>query len=108
VFWRTHAGEGNACESIYLNAFSLIANEFSFATIPVLVCILGLSAIMSGLSGFGFSAIGALCLWLLPPKSLDTGGLFRRQGRRMDRASENRAVLAPHETCGGLASRIRA
>jgi hypothetical protein len=23
---------------------------------------------MSGLSGFGFSAIGALCLWLLPPK----------------------------------------
>jgi uncharacterized membrane protein YfcA len=34
----------------------------------VLACILGLSAIMSGLSGFGFSAIGALCLWLLPPK----------------------------------------
>ena len=26
------------------------------------------SAMMSGLSGFGFSAIGALCLWLLPPK----------------------------------------
>lgn len=23
---------------------------------------------MSGLSGFGFSAIGALCLWLLPPR----------------------------------------
>jgi uncharacterized membrane protein YfcA len=33
-----------------------------------LVCILGASAVMSGLSGFGFSAIGALCLWLLPPK----------------------------------------
>jgi uncharacterized membrane protein YfcA len=30
--------------------------------------ILGASAIMSGLSGFGFSAIGALCLCLLPPK----------------------------------------
>jgi len=51
-----------------LNPFSLIANEFSLATIPILVCILGVSAIMSGLSGFGFSAIGALCLWLLPPK----------------------------------------
>ncbi len=33
-----------------------------------LILILGTSAIMSGLSGFGFSAIGALCLWLLPPK----------------------------------------
>jgi uncharacterized membrane protein YfcA len=33
-----------------------------------LVAILAASALMSGLSGFGFSAIGALCLWLLPPK----------------------------------------
>jgi uncharacterized membrane protein YfcA len=32
-----------------------------------LVAILAASALMSGLSGFGFSAIGALCLWLLPP-----------------------------------------
>src|ERR1700736_6414352 len=53
---------------MYLNVFSLIANEFSLGTIPILVCILGVSALMSGLSGFGFSAIGALCLWLLPPK----------------------------------------
>ena len=30
--------------------------------------ILAASALMSGLSGFGFSAIGALSLWLLPPK----------------------------------------
>jgi hypothetical protein len=29
--------------------------------------ILGASGMMSGLSGFGFSAIGAICLWLLPP-----------------------------------------
>src|SRR3977135_1478317 len=29
---------------------------------------LAASALMSGLSGFGFSAIGALCLILLPPK----------------------------------------
>ena len=38
---------------------------------PVLIglaCILGVSGLMSGLSGFGFSAIGALSLWLLPPK----------------------------------------
>jgi len=36
--------------------------------LAALCAILGASAIMSGLSGFGFSAIGALCLWLLPPK----------------------------------------
>lgn len=48
--------------------FSLIASEFSFARVLVLLCILAVSALMSGLSGFGFSAIGALCLWLLPPK----------------------------------------
>jgi uncharacterized membrane protein YfcA len=48
--------------------FSVIAGEFSLATMLALVCILGASALMSGLSGFGFSAIGALCLWLLPPK----------------------------------------
>jgi uncharacterized membrane protein YfcA len=51
-----------------LNVFALVSGEFSVTTLLVLVCILGLSAIMSGLSGFGFSAIGALCLWLLPPK----------------------------------------
>src|SRR5262249_23431386 len=33
----------------------------------VLAPILGASAILSGLSGFGFSAVGALCLLLLPP-----------------------------------------
>jgi hypothetical protein len=48
--------------------FSAIGAEFSLGTIVALVCILAVSAIMSGLSGFGFSAIGALCLWLLPPK----------------------------------------
>jgi uncharacterized protein len=51
-----------------LNVFSVITADFSVGTIVVLVCILGVSAVMSGLSGFGFSAIGALCLWLLPPK----------------------------------------
>jgi uncharacterized protein len=51
-----------------LNVFAVVSSQFSLTTLSVLVCILGLSAIMSGLSGFGFSAIGALCLWLLPPK----------------------------------------
>ena len=40
-------------------------------TIPgllLLVVILAASALMSGLSGFGFSAVGALCLILVPPK----------------------------------------
>jgi uncharacterized membrane protein YfcA len=37
-------------------------------TIALLVAILAASALMSGLSGFGFSAIGALCLIVLPPQ----------------------------------------
>jgi uncharacterized membrane protein YfcA len=41
---------------------------FSGGTLVALAIILAVSAVMSGLSGFGFSAIGALCLWLLPPK----------------------------------------
>ena len=41
---------------------------FSPLTIALLVAIMAGSALMSGLSGFGFSAIGALCLILLPPK----------------------------------------
>lgn len=41
---------------------------FSAGALVALATILVVSALMSGLSGFGFSAIGALCLWLLPPK----------------------------------------
>lgn len=44
------------------------ANFLTPETIVILIIILSASAIMSGLSGFGFSAIGALCLWLVPPK----------------------------------------
>ena len=51
-----------------MNVLEVVSGEFSLTTLTALVLILGLSAIMSGLSGFGFSAIGALCLWLLPPK----------------------------------------
>ena len=51
-----------------MNVLDVVSGEFSPTTLVALVFILGLSAIMSGLSGFGFSAIGALCLWLLPPK----------------------------------------
>lgn len=43
-------------------------NGMSASQLILLGCILAASALMSGLSGFGFSAIGALCLWLLPPK----------------------------------------
>src|SRR3954447_16569645 len=51
-----------------LNVFDVVSSQFSLTTLVALALILGLSGIMSGLSGFGFSAIGALCLWLLPPK----------------------------------------
>lgn len=47
---------------------SYVPDGFSAGTLVALALILGASAIMSGLSGFGFSAIGALCLWLLPPR----------------------------------------
>jgi uncharacterized protein len=45
----------------------LALSGLSGSTIAMLLLILGLSAMVSGLSGFGFSAIGAICLWLLPP-----------------------------------------
>jgi uncharacterized membrane protein YfcA len=53
-----------------------IAHEFNGQIIAgfhlwqifVLAAILSFSGLMSGLSGFGFSAVGALCLILLPPK----------------------------------------
>ena len=51
-----------------MNVFDVVSSQFSLTTLVALALILGLSGIMSGLSGFGFSAIGALCLWLLPPK----------------------------------------
>jgi uncharacterized membrane protein YfcA len=51
-----------------MSVIAVLSSEFSLGTVLALVCILALSAITSGLSGFGFSAIGALCLWLLPPK----------------------------------------
>ena len=46
----------------------MLIDGFPPLTIALLVAILAASALMSGLSGFGFSAIGALCLILLPPK----------------------------------------
>jgi uncharacterized protein len=51
-----------------LSILSLVPAGFSAGTLVALAFILVVSALMSGLSGFGFSAIGALCLWLLPPK----------------------------------------
>jgi uncharacterized protein len=51
-----------------MGLLSLIPAGFSLGTLVALVLIVGVSGVMSGLSGFGFSAIGALSLWLLPPK----------------------------------------
>lgn len=51
-----------------MSALTLVPAGFSAGTLATLAMILAVSAVMSGLSGFGFSAIGALCLWLLPPK----------------------------------------
>jgi hypothetical protein len=51
-----------------LNLLSSLPDGLSPSQIAMLAVILAASALMSGLSGFGFSAIGALSLWLLPPK----------------------------------------
>jgi len=51
-----------------LSILSLVPAGFSAGMLVTLALILAVSALTSGLSGFGFSAIGALCLWLLPPK----------------------------------------
>jgi uncharacterized membrane protein YfcA len=51
-----------------MNLLSVIPAGFSPGTLVALVAIVAASGLMSGLSGFGFSAIGALCLWLVPPK----------------------------------------
>lgn len=51
-----------------MTLFTSLPDGLSPIQIGLLAVILGASALMSGLSGFGFSAIGALCLWLLPPK----------------------------------------
>lgn len=47
---------------------SFSALDLSPTALALILSILAASALMSGLSGFGFSAIGALCLWLLPPQ----------------------------------------
>ena len=51
-----------------MSFFSSLLQSYPLPVLIGLACILGLSGLMSGLSGFGFSAIGALSLWLLPPK----------------------------------------
>jgi uncharacterized protein len=46
---------------------SLFHSGYSLQTMIPICAILAVSGLMSGLSGFGFSAIGALSLWFLPP-----------------------------------------
>ncbi len=45
-----------------------LPSNIDAASLTAILVILGFSGLMSGLSGFGFSAVGALCLALLPPK----------------------------------------
>jgi uncharacterized protein len=58
---RAASGEG------LLSTLSFLVSEFSLGTVAVVLVILAASAVMSGLAGFGFSAIGALSLFVLPP-----------------------------------------
>ncbi len=51
-----------------MHLLSALPSDMTPVKIILLVVILGASALMSGLSGFGFSAIGALSLSILPPK----------------------------------------
>jgi len=51
-----------------MSVLSFLPAGFTPGMLAALLVIVGASALMSGLSGFGFSAIGALSLWLLPPK----------------------------------------
>ncbi|HEX4179897.1 MAG TPA: sulfite exporter TauE/SafE family protein [Caulobacteraceae bacterium] len=51
-----------------MNLLSELPHGMTTAQLILLAVILGASATMSGLSGFGFSAIGALSLAILPPK----------------------------------------
>ncbi|HEY2590064.1 MAG TPA: sulfite exporter TauE/SafE family protein [Steroidobacteraceae bacterium] len=51
-----------------MSALTFLPAGFTPGVLAMLLIIVGASALMSGLSGFGFSAIGALSLWLLPPK----------------------------------------
>jgi uncharacterized membrane protein YfcA len=50
-----------------MNFSNLFHSGYSLQTMIPICAILGLSGLMSGLSGFGFSAIGALSLWFIPP-----------------------------------------
>jgi uncharacterized membrane protein YfcA len=51
-----------------MSSLSFSLSSYGEATIAFLLSILGISAVTSGLSGFGFSAIGAASLWILPPQ----------------------------------------
>ena len=51
-----------------LNLMPYLPSNIDLTSLVAILVILGFSGLMSGLSGFGFSAVGALCLALLPPK----------------------------------------
>ncbi len=51
-----------------MNFLQYLPSNIDLTSLITILVILGFSGLMSGLSGFGFSAVGALCLALLPPK----------------------------------------
>lgn len=51
-----------------LNLMPYLPSNIDLTSLVAILVILGFSGLMSGLSGFGFSAVGALCLALLPPR----------------------------------------
>lgn len=59
--------DDRAAEASFLSSLSFLTGDLSLGTVAMLIAILAVSAVMSGLSGFGFSAIGALSLFILPP-----------------------------------------
>jgi uncharacterized protein len=63
--WRDRHSESRG--ETLLSVLSFLVSEFSLGDLAMLIAILAASAVMSGLSGFGFSAIGALSLCVLPP-----------------------------------------
>ena len=47
--------------------YNLLPPDLSFGTTAFMVIVFCIAAFMSGMSGFGFSAIGAAILIVLPP-----------------------------------------
>ena len=99
--WASHDLMGRTVIGFHLWQLCLIA---------VILCVSGL---MSGLSGFGFSAVGSSCLLLLPPKlavpllmALSTANQFMSLGQLRQDMPKSWAEAWPEGSapyiCGGV------